>query len=66
MTFIEGELFHDKRRKLIVYKKLSVDWFGRNLDGMYERELFHNKRMNLNVYESFISILLSQRLYDIL
>jgi hypothetical protein len=28
MAFKEGELFHDKRRNLIVYEKLPFDFIG--------------------------------------
>jgi hypothetical protein len=28
MTFIEGKLFHDKRRSLTIYENLSVDLIG--------------------------------------
>jgi hypothetical protein len=29
MAFIEGVFFHDKRRNLIIYEKLSVDFIDR-------------------------------------
>jgi hypothetical protein len=35
MEFIEGELFQDKRRNLIVYKKFMANFIGTNHDGIY-------------------------------
>jgi hypothetical protein len=35
ITFIEGELFHDKRRNLTVYEKLMSILLARSRDGIY-------------------------------
>jgi hypothetical protein len=58
MAFIEGELFHDKRRKLIVCEKLPSILLEVVLMSFIECELFYDKRWNLIVYETFPSILL--------
>jgi hypothetical protein len=35
MTFIDGELFHDKRRNFTVYEKLMSILLAKNLDDIY-------------------------------
>jgi hypothetical protein len=35
MGFIERELFHDKRRNMTVYERLSVDFIAQSRDGIY-------------------------------
>jgi hypothetical protein len=60
MTFIEGEVFHDKRRNLTVYETLPLIIVSSSRKDIYWKELFHDKRRNLTVYEKLRRILLAQ------
>jgi hypothetical protein len=52
MTFIECELFHDKRRNLTFYQTRSVDCIGFDFEREFiEWVIFHDKRRDLIVYE---------------
>jgi hypothetical protein len=51
MTFIEADLFHDKRTNLTVYESTRSILLARNRDDIHWSELFHAKRTSMNVYE---------------
>jgi hypothetical protein len=51
MVFIEGELFQDKRRNLIIYDGNNELYWQETMMTFIERELFRDKRRNLAFYE---------------
>jgi hypothetical protein len=56
MTFIETELFRDKRTNLNFDETLTVDFIWHIVVMIFiERALFHVKRTNLNFYEKLLA-----------
>jgi hypothetical protein len=53
-VFIEGQLFHDKRRNLNVTKSFFSILLHEVLMAFIEWELFHDKRRNSTVYERYL------------
>jgi hypothetical protein len=66
MTFIEWELFHNKKKSLTNFKKDTMRFY---CDGVVmtfiEREFFHDQRRNLTNAKSSLLILFAQSRGDI-
>jgi hypothetical protein len=53
MAFIESDLFHDKRRRLMREKPLLMICFNEIVIEISERELFHYKIRNRSFTKSY-------------